>query len=119
MKEPEHKKSFFRQVADEMLDGDTQRHIDEQKRGLELHPEWAEGHYHLAQLYRVQQRPAEAKIELLTALEKKPTLADAHAALGEILIAEDDLPNARRHAEFAAALGNSRLLEQMERWGRQ
>jgi tetratricopeptide (TPR) repeat protein len=109
-------KPFLRQVADEVLDAETAHQVEEQKAGLERHPEWAEGHYHLAQLYRVQQKRDEAKRELLIALEKDPALADAHLALGEIYIAEDDLERARAHAEFAAAYGKNRLLEQMRRW---
>ncbi|HUK87404.1 MAG TPA: hypothetical protein VLT85_07040 [Terriglobales bacterium] len=109
---------FFRQVAGEMLDAETERHIAEQQAALEKNPEWAEGYYHLAQLYRVHHfRQDEAKRLLLLALEKKPSLAEAHLALGEIYIAEGDLERARRHAEFAARLGNDRLREQMRRHG--
>jgi tetratricopeptide (TPR) repeat protein len=111
---PEH---FFRKVADEMLDGDTARHVAEQRRALRENPEWAEGYYHLAQIYRVQHRRDEAKRYLLIALEKQPSLGEAHAALGEIYIAEGEFDRARQHAEFAAALGNTRLLEQMKRNG--
>jgi tetratricopeptide (TPR) repeat protein len=107
--------SFFRRVADEALDDETARQIAEQRRGIEQNPNWAEGHYHLAQLLRVQHKRDEAKHHLLLALEKKPTLADAHLALGEIYIAEGDFDRARVHAEFAAACGNQRLLEQMQR----
>ncbi len=110
-------KPFLRRVANEILDAETARHIEEQQQALSRNPDWAEGHYHLAQLYRVQQKRAEAKRELLIALDKKPSLADAHIALGEIYVAEDDMERARAHAEFAALLGNSRLLEQMKRWG--
>ena len=107
---------FFRQVAGQMLGAETERHIAEQQAALEKNPEWAEGYYHLAQLYRVHHyRQDEAKRLLLLALEKKPSLADAHVALGEIYIAEGDLEAARRHAEFAAQLGNGRLREQMRR----
>ncbi len=107
---------FFRKVVDHMLDAETEKQIAEQKAALEKHPDWAEGHYHLAQLLRVQYKQQEAKEQLLIALEKKPALADAHIALGEILIAEGNLDSARQHAEFAAALGNARLLEQMDRY---
>ncbi|MGE0406566.1 MAG: hypothetical protein AB7O65_09715, partial [Candidatus Korobacteraceae bacterium] len=106
----------FRQVADDMLDNETAHHVEEQKAALVAHPDWAEGHYHLAQLYRVQQKRDAAKRELLIALEKKPTLADAHMALGEIYLAEEDFDRAREHAEFAAQFGKSRLLDQMKRW---
>ena len=110
-------KPLFRQVADQMLDAETEKHIAEQKAALAANPEWAEGYYHLAQLYRVQQKPHEAKQQLLIALEKEPGLADAHVALGEIYIGEWDLARAREYAEYAAKLGNGRLLEQMERHG--
>ena len=112
----EEQKPFYRRVADDMLDAETARHIDEQKAALEAHPEWAEGHYHLAQLYRVQQRPLDAKRELLTALEMKPLLAEAHLALGEIYIAEGDLDKAREHAQIAAQLGSGRLLDQLKKY---
>ncbi|MGZ4812904.1 MAG: hypothetical protein ACXVZI_09050 [Terriglobales bacterium] len=108
-------KPFFRRIADEALDDETSRQRAEQQRAIEQNPDWAEGYYHLAQLLRVQHKPEEAKRHLLIALEKKPTLADAHVALGEIYIAEGDLDRARVHAEFAAACGNARLLEQMKR----
>jgi tetratricopeptide (TPR) repeat protein len=112
----EEPKPFFRSVADDILDAETARHIAEQKAALELHPEWAEGYYHLAQLYRVQQRPQDAKRELLTALEIKPLLAEAHMALGEIYIAEGDLERAREHAQIASQLGSGRLLDQIKRF---
>jgi cytochrome c-type biogenesis protein CcmH/NrfG len=110
-------KPFFRHVMDDMLDHETARHIAEQKAALERNPEWAEGHYHLAQLYRVQQRPQDAKRELLTALEMKPLLAEAHMALGEIYISEGELNKAREHAEIAAQLGSGRLRDQLDRYG--
>jgi tetratricopeptide (TPR) repeat protein len=106
---------FFRRVAGSMLDQETASQIAEQERALQQNPEWAEGHYHLAQLLRVQHKRDEAKRHLLIALEKKPSLADAHVALGEVYLAEGDLARAREHAEFAAQFGNARLLEQMKR----
>jgi tetratricopeptide (TPR) repeat protein len=112
----EKREPFFRKLAGQMLDAETERHIAEQQAALEKNPDWAEGYYHLAQLYRVHHyRQDEAKRLLLIALEKKPSLADAHVALGEIYIAEGDLERAHRHAEFAAQLGNDRLREQMRR----
>ena len=108
-------KPFFRKVADEMLDGDTAHQVADKEAELAIRPDWPEGHYHLAQLLRVQQKRDAAKLELLRALELKPSLADAHLALGEIYLAEDDLPRAREHAELAARFGNPRLLEQLRR----
>lgn len=109
---------FFRKVAGQMLDAETERHIAEQQAALEKNPEWAEGYYHLAQLYRVHHfRQEEAKRLLLVAVEKKPALAEAHLALGEIYIAEGDLERAGQHAEFAAQLGHDRLRQQMRRHG--
>src|SRR5689334_5110724 len=98
-----------------MLDHDTAVQVAEQEQALARNPDWAEGHYHLAQLLRVQHRRDDAKRHLLIALEKKPSLADAHIALGEIYIAEGDLARARDHAEYAAQFGNARLREQLSR----
>ena len=109
-------KPFFRHVMDDMLDHETARHIAQQKAALEQNPGWAEGHYHLAQLYRVQQRAQDAKRELLIALEMKPLLPEAHMALGEIYISEGDLEKAREHAEIAAQLGSGRLRDQLQRY---
>lgn len=109
-------KPFIRRVLDDMLDSETTRQIQEQQASLAAYPEWAEGHYQLAQLYRVQQRAEDAKRELLTALEKKPLLADAHLALGEIYISEGDIDKAREHAQIAAQLGSGRLLDQLQRY---
>jgi tetratricopeptide (TPR) repeat protein len=114
----EQRQPFFRKVAGQMLDAETERHIAEQQAALEKNPDWAEGYYHLAQLYRVHHfRQEEAKRLLLVAVEKKPALAEAHLALGEIYIAEGDLERARQHAEFAAQLGHDRLRQQMRRHG--
>jgi tetratricopeptide (TPR) repeat protein len=108
-------KPFFRRVADQMLDGDTARQVEEKRAEVAAHPDWAEGHYHLAQLLRVQHKRDAAKLELLRALELKPGMADAHAALGEIYLAEGDADRAREHAQLAARFGNSRLLDQFTR----
>ena len=110
-------RTFTRQVADQMLAAETETQIAEQKTALEHNPGWAEGHYHLAQLYRVHNRHRDdAKRELLTALELKPSLAEAHVALGEIYIAEADFKRAREHAAYAAQFGDARLLEQFRRY---
>src|SRR5947209_5407843 len=108
--------TFTRQVVSEMLDAETERHIAEQKAAVAANPDWAEGHLHLALLYRIHfSRRNDAKQELLRALELKPSLAEAHIALGEFYIAEGDVSRAREHAKYAAHFGNPRLLEQMER----
>ncbi len=112
------KPPFARRVVEEMLDAETARQVAEQEAALAAHPEWAEGYYQLAQLYRIYRAQRDkAKRLLLIALEKKPSLAEAHVALGEIYIAEGDLERAREHARFAATFGDRRLLEQMERHG--
>jgi Tfp pilus assembly protein PilF len=69
-------------------------------------------------LYRVQFKREEARRELLRALELKPSLADAHVALGEMYAADGEMEKAREHAEWAENFGNSRLKEQLERYGR-
>jgi cytochrome c-type biogenesis protein CcmH/NrfG len=109
---------FARRVMDQMLDSDTERHVAEQKAALAKNPSWAEGHYHLGQLYRVQSKREEARLELLRAIELKPSLADAHVALGEMYVADGEMGKAREHAEYGARFGNRRLLEQLERYGR-
>jgi tetratricopeptide (TPR) repeat protein len=110
-------RSTFNRIVSHVLDAYADEHIAEQKAALAANPEWAEGHYNLAHLYRTQGRQREAKEQLLIVLEKQPTLAEAHTALGEIYILEGDLASARQYAEFAAALGNRRLLDQMQRYG--
>jgi len=107
---------FARKVMDQMLEGDTEAHIAEQKAALAKDPDWAEGHYHLGQLYRVQFKRAEARMELLKALELKPSLADAHVALGEMYVADGEMEKAREHADWADKFGNSALKEQLERY---
>jgi len=109
---------FARRVIDQMLDADTERHIAEQKAALEKNPDWAEGHYHLGQLYRVQSKREEARLELLRAIELKPSFADAHVALGEMYAADGEMDKAREHADYAARFGNARLKEQLERYSR-
>ncbi|HVP42668.1 MAG TPA: tetratricopeptide repeat protein [Terriglobales bacterium] len=109
---------FARRVMDQMLEADTERHIAEQKAALSKDPNWAEGHYHLGQLYRVQSKREEARLELLRALQLKPSLADAHVALGEMYAADGEMEKAREHAEYAARFGNRRLKEQLERYSR-
>jgi cytochrome c-type biogenesis protein CcmH/NrfG len=107
----------WRALLGRLLNEDTERHIAEQQTALQQNPDWAEGHYHLAQLYRVQFRREEARRELLTALELKPSLADAHVALGEMYLVDGDMERAAQHARFAARFGNPRLLEQLQRYG--
>lgn len=107
--------SFFRKSVDLALDHETASQIAEQQRALEANPDWAPGYYHLAQLLRVAHHRDEAKRYLLIALEKDPKLADAHIALGEIYIMENDFTRAREHADYAARFGNSRLLAQFDR----
>lgn len=109
-------KDFLRQVADRMLDRETADQIAEQESALERNPDWAEGHYQVAQLLRVQHRRDDAKRHLLIALEKKPSLAAAHISLGEIYLAEGEYDRAREHAQFAAQFGSPRLLEQMSKY---
>ncbi len=109
---------FTRRVMEQMLDADTERHIAEQQAALAKEPSWAEGHYHLGQLYRVQGKREEARLEFLKALELKPSLADAHVAIGEMYAADGEMDKAREHGEYGARFGNSRLKEQLERYSR-
>src|SRR5438067_9099246 len=111
---------FARKVADQILAAETETQIAEQKAALKRNPNWAEGHYHLGQLYRVHRGCRDdAKRELLTALELKPSLAEAHVALGEIYVTEGDFKRAREHAAYAAQFGDVRLLERLKRYDRE
>ena len=110
--------SFFRRIADQAL-GDETVAPDRRAAALARTESRVGGRATTTwrNSLRVQHKREEAKRHLLIALEKKPALADAHVALGEIYIAEGDFDRARVHAEFAAACGNPRLLEQMQRHG--
>ena len=109
--------SFWRKnVIDFALDHETRRHMDEQLAWIGREPGNPKPYYHLAQLYRMAGRPAEALGLLLEAVRLDPAFGDAHASLAEIYAIQADYPAAQRHAQIAAQNGNPRALELLARY---
>ena len=110
--------SFFRkEVIDFALDHQTRQAIEEQQASIAADPSNPHPYYQLALLYRIQYKQDEALGLLLESVRLEPTLASAHVALAEIYAVRHDLPAARHHAELAAAQGDSRAREMLERYG--
>jgi tetratricopeptide (TPR) repeat protein len=108
---------FWREAAGWALDDQTRREIDEQRRWAEAEPENPRPYYHLAQFYRTQGRRDEALGLLLEAVRLDAAFGAAHVALAEMYAVDGDLEAARRHAELAAAGGDSRAQEMLARHG--
>lgn len=109
---------FFRkEVIDFALDHETRRAVEEQRAALAADPADPRPYFRLAALYRMQWRQEEALGLLLEAVRLDPRFAAAHAALSEIYAARNDRSLAVRHAEAAAALGDSSALERLRRYG--
>jgi len=107
-----------RHLIEFALDYDTERHISEQKAALEADPAWARGYLNLGLLYQTQYKQELALDHFLKALSLDPGLADAHVAAGQVYAVRGDYDKAWEHARLAAALGNRRLLELLERYNR-
>jgi cytochrome c-type biogenesis protein CcmH/NrfG len=109
--------SFWRkQVIQPALDHETQKHIDEQRAWIAREPGNARPYYHLAQLYRIDQRSDEALALLLEAVRLDETFADAHLALAEMYVVRKDDRAAWRHARAAERHGNARAVELLQRY---
>ena len=108
---------FWRGVIDGALDDQTRREIDEQRRWAEAEPGNPRPYYQLAQLYRTHGRREEALGLLLEAVRLETAFAAAHVALAEMYAVEGDMVAAQRHAEVAAAGGDARAREMLERHG--
>jgi tetratricopeptide (TPR) repeat protein len=108
---------FWRKEIGFALDQDTARLIAEQKAWIAAEPAHARPYYHLAMLYRLQNKHQEALGLLLHAVALDDSLAPAHTALSELYAAAGDLPGARRHAGQAEALGEPGAAEQLRRHG--
>ena len=109
---------FFRKdVIDFALDHQTRQEIEEQQSLIAADPANPRPYYQLALLYRMQYKPEEALGLLLESVRLDPSFAPAHVALAEIYAVRNDLPAARRHAELAAAQGDPRAREMLERYG--
>ena len=110
--------SFWRkEVIDFALDQDTVRLIGEQKTWIAAEPGNAKPYYHLAMLYRLQNRREDALGLLLHSVSLAPDLAPAHTALSEMYAASGELDRARHHAAQAEALGDPGAAEQLRRYG--
>ncbi len=109
--------SFWRkQVIQPALDHETQKQIDEQRAWIAREPGNARPYYHLAQLYRIDQRTDEALALLLEAVRLDETFVDAHLALAEMYVVRHDDRAAWRHARFAERHGNARAVELLQRY---
>lgn len=109
--------SFWR---DEMigfaLDHETRVHMEEQLAWIAREPGNAKPYYHLAQFYRIGNRPDEALGLLLESVRLDASFADAHAALSEMYAVRGDTGAAWRHARAAEANGVGRAVELLRRY---
>jgi len=103
-------------VIDFALDHETVKQMDEQREWIEREPTNARPYHNLAQLYRVAFKQDEALGLLLEAIRLDPAYADAHAALAEIYITRADDEAAWRHARIANDLGDSSVLDLLNRY---
>ena len=109
---------FFRkEVIDFALDHQTRQAVEEQQASIDADPSNPRPYYQLALLYRMQWKQQEALGLLLESVRLDPAFAPAHVALAEIYAVRNDLAAARRHAALAAAQGDPRAREMLERYG--
>lgn len=109
--------SFWRkEVIQPALDRETRKHMEEQRAWIAREPANPHPYYHLAQLYRIDNRPDEALALLLEAVRLDDAFADAHAALTEMYVVRADYRAAWRHARAAERHGNSRPVELLRRY---
>lgn len=109
--------NFWRkEVIEFALDHETVKQMDEQRAWILREPSNPKPYYHLAQLYRVAFKQDEALGLLLEVVRLDPAFADAHAALAEIYITRADDDAAWRHARIAHELGESSVLELLQRY---
>jgi len=106
-----------KEVVDFALDHETRLQVDEQLAWLKQEPRNPRPYFHLAQLYRMQWKQAEALGLLLEAVRLDETFALAHLALAEIYAVREDYPAAWRHARAAEKNGDSGAVELLTRHG--
>ena len=110
--------SFFRKdLIDFALDHQTRQAMEEQMALLAAEPSNPRPYYQLALLCRMQWKQDEALALLLEAVRLDPAFALAHVTLAEIYIVRSDMESARRHAELAAAHGNTQARDMLQRHG--
>jgi tetratricopeptide (TPR) repeat protein len=109
---------FFRKdVVEFALDDETRSAIEEQQALISADAANPRPYYQLAQIYRMQWKQDDALGLLLEAVRLDPAFAPAHAALAETYAVRRDMAAAWRHADAAAAHGDSRAKEMLERYG--
>ena len=110
--------SFWRrEVVDVALDHETRIHMEEQLAWLEREPTNPRPYYHLAQFYRMNGKPEEARGLLLEAVRLDPEFGEAHASLAEAYAIRGDNPAAWRHARAAEKNGVPRAVKMLTRHG--
>jgi len=110
--------SFWRkEVVQFALSHETVRQMDSLRAWIAREPANPHPYYHLAQFYRMENRPEEALGLLLEAVRLNAGFADAHAALTEIYAVRSDYPAAWRHARLAEQHGSPRGVELLRRHG--
>jgi cytochrome c-type biogenesis protein CcmH/NrfG len=110
--------SFFRkEVVQFALDHETRRHMDEQRAWIEREPLDPRPWFHLAQLYRMENRQEEALGMLLEAVRLEAGFAQAHVALAEIYAVRKEYAAAWRHARLAERHNDRRAVDLLRRYG--
>ena len=105
-----------KEVVEFALDGATRRAVEEQQGLIAAEPRNPRGYHQLGLLYRMQGKRDEALGLLLEAVRVDAAFAPGHAALVEMYAAGNDMGAARRHAERAAELGDSRARDMLARY---
>ena len=109
--------SFWRkEVIDFALDHETRLHMDEQLAWIAREPGNAQPYCHLAQFYRMNGKPDEARGLLLEAVRLDAKFAEAHASLAELYAIRGDSEAAWRHARIAEENGEPRVVKLLERY---
>ncbi len=98
------------------LERDTDAAIAEQQAILKADPHNSRAHFALGTLYYFKAEHELAINCFESAIVDDPTYAAPHASLGRICAVRGWYDLAWRHAQDAARLGDSSLLEQLERY---
>jgi tetratricopeptide (TPR) repeat protein len=109
---------FWRkELIDFALDHETRLHMEEQLAWIAREPSNARPYFHLAQFYRMNGKPDEARGLLLEAVRLEPSHGEAHASLSELYAIRGDYELARIHARAASENGVNRAEEMLRRHG--
>lgn len=107
---------FWEAIIDNALNRDTEKHIAEQREALEANPLDPRSCFHLGLLYTMQRKP-QAAIEMFErVLAVDPGFSLAHRHLGQLYAVLGNFARAWAHAHEAAALGDSSLLDMLNRY---